>query len=255
MATETRSATQPEKGKDRCSGDVILVEDLWKTYDIGLEQQVQALRGISMCIRHNEYVAIMGPSGSGKSTLMNLIGCLDTPSRGKYWLNGHLVSELNDDELARIRNREIGFVFQTFNLLARATALHNVELPLIYNGTPAAERIERAQAALRSVGLEDRMLHKPNELSGGQRQRVAIARALINRPSIILADEPTGNLDSKTSDEIMALFDELQAGGNTVILVTHEPHIAEYAHRVVHIRDGVVASDAQSSRSAVVGVQ
>jgi putative ABC transport system ATP-binding protein len=162
---------------------------------------------------------------------------------------------LNDDELARIRNREIGFVFQTFNLLARATALHNVELPLIYNGTPAAERIERAQAALRSVGLEDRMLHKPNELSGGQRQRVAIARALINRPSIILADEPTGNLDSKTSDEIMALFDELQAGGNTVILVTHEPHIAEYAHRVVHIRDGVVASDAQSSRSAVVGVQ
>jgi putative ABC transport system ATP-binding protein len=190
----------------------------------------------------------MGPSGSGKSTLMNLIGCLDTPTQGKYWLNGHLVSELNDDELARIRNREIGVVFQTFNLLARATALHNVELPLIYNGTPADERIERAKNALRSVNLEARMNHKPNELSGGQRQRVAIARALVNKPSIILADEPTGNLDSKTGDEIMALFDDLHAKGNTIILVTHEPDIAEYAHRVVHIRDGVIASDTVSAR-------
>jgi len=180
--------------------------------------------------------------------LMNLIGCLDSPTEGQYWLNGHLVSELNDDELARIRNREIGFVFQTFNLLARASALHNVELPLIYNGTPSAERLQRAQAALAAVNLEARMNHKPNELSGGQRQRVAIARALINRPSIILADEPTGNLDSKTGDEIMALFDDLHSKGNTIILVTHEPDIAEYAHRVVHIRDGVIASDTRSSR-------
>src|ERR1700732_164249 len=223
--------------------------DLWKTYDMGSEQQVHALRGVNLNIRRNEYVAIMGPSGSGKSTLMNLIGCLDTPSKGQYWLSGHLVSELNDDELARIRNREIGFVFQTFNLLARATALHNVELPLIYNGTPAAERLERARQALRNVNLEDRMEHKPNELSGGQRQRVAIARALVNRPSIILADEPTGNLDSKTGDEIMALFDDLHARGNTIVLVTHEPDIAEFAHRVVHIRDGVIDSDVQSTRA------
>ena len=229
-------------------GDIIVVHDLWKTYDMGSEQQVHALQGVSLRIKQNEYVAIMGPSGSGKSTLMNLIGCLDTPSKGEYWLNGHLVSDLNDDELARIRNREIGFVFQTFNLLARATALHNVELPLIYNGTPAADRIERAEGALRAVGLGDRMQHKPNELSGGQRQRVAIARALINRPSIILADEPTGNLDSKTGDEIMALFDELQAKGNTIVLVTHEPDIAEYAHRVVMIRDGKIFSDHPSSR-------
>ncbi len=229
-------------------GDVIVLEDIWRTYDMGSEQQVNALQGINLKIRHNEYVAIMGPSGSGKSTLMNIIGCLDTPSRGSYRLNNHLVSDLNDDELARIRNREIGFVFQTFNLLARATALHNVELPLIYNGTPAAERIERATTALRAVNLEARLHHKPNELSGGQRQRVAIARALINRPSIILADEPTGNLDSKTGDEIMALFDELHHRGNTIIVVTHEPDIAEFAHRIVHIRDGVIASDVQSSR-------
>jgi putative ABC transport system ATP-binding protein len=230
----------------RASEHVIVVEDLWRTYDMGLEQQVQALRGISMSIKHNEYVAIMGPSGSGKSTLMNLIGCLDTPSKGKYWLNGQLVSELDDDQLARIRNKEIGFVFQTFNLLARATSLHNVELPLIYNGTPAAQRIERAKQTLTNVGLESRMNHKPNELSGGQRQRVAIARALVNSPSIILADEPTGNLDSKTGVEIMALFDSLHASGNTIVLVTHEPDIAEYAHRVVHIRDGQIFSDEPS---------
>jgi putative ABC transport system ATP-binding protein len=230
------------------SGYVIVVEDLWRTYDMGSEQQVQALRGVSLRIRHNEYVAIMGPSGSGKSTLMNLIGCLDTPSKGKYWLNGQLVSDLDDDQLARIRNKEIGFVFQTFNLLARATSLHNVELPLIYNGTPAAERLERAREALTSVGLESRMAHKPNELSGGQRQRVAIARALVNNPSIILADEPTGNLDSKTGQEIMALFDQLHGRGNTIVLVTHEPDIAEFAHRVVMIRDGQIFSDEPSKR-------
>jgi putative ABC transport system ATP-binding protein len=230
------------------AGDVIVVENLWRTYDMGSEQQVQALRGISLSIRHNEYVAIMGPSGSGKSTLMNLIGCLDTPSQGNYWLNGQLVSTLDDDQLARIRNKEIGFVFQTFNLLARATALHNVELPLIYNGTPAAERLVRARESLTSVGLESRMNHKPSELSGGQRQRVAIARALVNHPSIILADEPTGNLDSKTGLEIMALFDTLHAQGNTIVLVTHEPDIAKYAHRVVHIRDGQIYSDEPSKR-------
>ncbi len=248
MAVQMISEVDAPKPVAIPQGDVIVVEDLWRTYDMGSEQQVHALQGINLKIKHNEYVAIMGPSGSGKSTLMNLIGCLDTPSRGTYRLNSHLVSDLNDDELARIRNREIGFVFQTFNLLARASALHNVELPLIYNGTPAEERLERAKTALRAVNLEGRMHHKPNELSGGQRQRVAIARALINRPSIILADEPTGNLDSKTGDEIMALFDELHARGNTIIVVTHEPDIAEFAHRIVHIRDGVIASDVPSSR-------
>ena len=230
------------------SDDLIIVEDLWRTYDMGSEQQVHALRGVNLRIKQNEYVAIMGPSGSGKSTLMNLIGCLDSPSQGRYWLNGHDVSALNDDELARIRNKEIGFVFQTFNLLARATSLHNVELPLIYNGTPAAARIERAKESLADVGLASRMYHKPNELSGGQRQRVAIARALVNHPSIILADEPTGNLDSKTGLEIMALLDSLHANGNTIVLVTHEPDIAEYAHRVVHILDGQIDSDKPSKR-------
>ena len=221
---------------------MISTEDLWKTYDMGSEQ-VHALRGITLRIQRNEYVAIMGPSGSGKSTLMNLIGCLDSPSKGRYWLNGQLVSELDDDELARIRNKEIGFVFQTFNLLARATSLHNVELPLIYAGIPAEERAQRAKAALTSVGMGDRMNHKPNELSGGQRQRVAIARALVNKPAIILADEPTGNLDSQTGNEIMALFDRLHSEGNTIVLVTHEHDIAEYAHRIISIKDGVVAKD------------
>jgi len=247
MASNT--ITNPESiSTTAVQRDMIVVEDLWKTYDMGSEQQVSALRGISLKIKDNEYVAIMGPSGSGKSTFMNLIGCLDSPSKGNYWLNNQLVSSLDDDELARIRNKEIGFVFQTFNLLARASALQNVELPLIYNGTPAAERLERAKEALRNVNLDGRMHHKPNELSGGQRQRVAIARALVNRPSIILADEPTGNLDSKTGVEIMALFDELQSNGNTIVLVTHEPDIAEYAHRVVHIRDGEIASDEPSKR-------
>jgi putative ABC transport system ATP-binding protein len=221
---------------------IICTEDLWKTYQMGTEQ-VHALRGVNLRIDRGEYVAIMGPSGSGKSTLMNLIGCLDTPTQGRYWLNSNLVSELDDDELARIRNKEIGFVFQTFNLLARATALHNVELPLIYSGTPSEERIARAKAALQAVDLGERMNHKPNELSGGQRQRVAIARALVNNPSIILADEPTGNLDSQTGNEIMRLMEDLHKKGNTIVLVTHEADIAEHAYRVVHIRDGVVASD------------
>jgi putative ABC transport system ATP-binding protein len=222
---------------------MIATEDLWKTYDMGSEQQVHALRGVNLRIKQNEYVAIMGPSGSGKSTLMNLIGCLDSPSKGQYWLNQQLVSELDDDELARIRNKEIGFVFQTFNLLARATSLHNVELPLIYAGVPSAERLERAKASLAAVGMEDRMSHKPNELSGGQRQRVAVARALVNKPAIILADEPTGNLDSQTGNEIMALFDRLHAEGNTIVLVTHEHDIAGYAHRIIYIKDGVVERD------------
>jgi putative ABC transport system ATP-binding protein len=222
--------------------DLIRTEELWKTYEMG-STQVHALHGVSFSIRRNEYVAIMGPSGSGKSTLMNLIGCLDTPTKGQYWLNGRLVSEMDDDELAHIRNKEIGFVFQTFNLLARATALHNVELPLIYSGVPSKERTERAKKSLEMVELSDRMHHKPNELSGGQRQRVAIARALVNHPSIILADEPTGNLDSQTGIEIMKLFDKLHMEGNTIILVTHERDIAVYAHRVISIRDGKIAAD------------
>ncbi len=249
----------PDKEKDMATAEILSIngqvaevapescmiatEDLWKTYDMGSEQQVHALRGINLRIQRNEYVAIMGPSGSGKSTLMNLIGCLDSPSKGQYWLNQQLVSELDDDELARIRNKEIGFVFQTFNLLARATSLHNVELPLIYAGVPSAERAERAKAALAAVGMADRMSHKPNELSGGQRQRVAVARALVNNPAIILADEPTGNLDSQTGNEIMALFDRLHAEGNTIVLVTHEHDIAEYAHRIIYIKDGMVERD------------
>jgi putative ABC transport system ATP-binding protein len=224
------------------SGIVIRTEGLTKVYEMGAEQ-VHALSGVDVDIRKGEYVAIMGPSGSGKSTLMNLIGCLDSPSAGRYWLAGRLVSDLDDDELASIRNKEIGFVFQTFNLLPRATALHNVELPLIYNGTPAEERVERAKQALQRVDLIPRMHHKPNELSGGQRQRVAIARALVNNPSIVLADEPTGNLDSKTGEEIMALFANLHRQGNTIILVTHEMDIAQHAHRVIFIRDGKIFSD------------
>jgi putative ABC transport system ATP-binding protein len=223
-------------------GLLIKTEDLWKTYVMG-SVEIHAVCGVDLEIQRNEYVAIMGPSGSGKSTLMNLIGCLDTPSAGNYWINQRLVSSMTDDELAYIRNKEIGFVFQTFNLLPRATALHNVELPLIYNGTPADLRMQRAKESLQLVDLEERMYHKPNELSGGQRQRVAIARALVNHPSIILADEPTGNLDSATGQEIMALFDRLHAQGNTIVLVTHEHDIAQYAHRVLHIRDGKVAKD------------
>src|SRR6476620_7676220 len=216
--------------------------DLWKTYVMGSEE-IHALRGVSIQIERGEYVAIMGPSGSGKSALMNLIGCLDTPSKGSYLLNGKQVSKMDDNELARIRNEEIGFVFQTFNLLPRATALRNVELPLVYAGVPAKEREQRARGALEKVELASRMAHRPNELSGGQRQRVAIARALVNNPSILLADEPTGNLDSKTGVEIMGVFERLHAGGNTIVLVTHEADIAAYAHRVIHIRDGQVEKD------------
>jgi putative ABC transport system ATP-binding protein len=223
---------------------LIDTKDLWKTYVMGSEE-IHALRGVNLEIDRGEYVAIMGPSGSGKSTLMNLIGCLDTPTRGTYMLNGNLVSQMNDDELARIRNEEIGFVFQTFNLLPRATALHNVELPLIYAGVHAKDRERRAKEALEKVELGSRMTHRPNELSGGQRQRVAVARALVNNPSILLADEPTGNLDSKTGEEIMALFERLYQAGNTIVLVTHEADIAARAHRVVHIKDGVVEKDVQ----------
>jgi putative ABC transport system ATP-binding protein len=216
--------------------------DLWKTYQMG-EEEIHALRGVSIQIERGEYVAIMGPSGSGKSTLMNLIGCLDTPSRGSYLLNNKQVSQMDDNELARIRNEEIGFVFQTFNLLPRATALRNVELPLVYAGVPSKEREQRAKTALDKVELSTRMTHRPNELSGGQRQRVAIARALVNNPSILLADEPTGNLDSKTGVEIMGLFERLHKAGNTIVLVTHESEVAKYAHRSIHIRDGQVEQD------------
>jgi putative ABC transport system ATP-binding protein len=226
---------------------VIRTEGLRKDYVLGAET-VRALRGVDLVVERNEYVAIMGPSGSGKSTFMNLIGCLDTPTAGEYWLDGTPVSGLDDDELARIRNKYIGFVFQTFNLLPRATALHNVELPLIYAGLPKKERHERAVSVLQKVGLGDRMDHKPSELSGGQRQRVAVARALVNRPSLLLADEPTGNLDSKTADEIMALFDELHDGGQTILLVTHEHDISERAHRTVTLRDGVISSDEATGR-------
>jgi putative ABC transport system ATP-binding protein len=228
---------------------VIVTRGLKREYDMGGEI-VRALRGVDLAVRRNEYVAIMGPSGSGKSTLMNLIGCLDTPTAGEYWLNGQLVSQMKDDDLARVRNKEIGFVFQTFNLLPRATALHNVELPLVYAGVSSAERKERAFEALKAVQLGDRVHHRPNELSGGQRQRVAIARALVNRPSILLADEPTGNLDSTTSEEIMRVFENLANTGQTVIMVTHEPDIAAHARRIVVLRDGLIASDDRRERFA-----
>jgi putative ABC transport system ATP-binding protein len=240
--TAERQAVLTAAGATPGGDWVIVTRGLKREYDMGGEV-VRALRGVDLAIRRNEYVAIMGPSGSGKSTLMNLIGCLDTPNAGEYWLNGQLVSTLKDDELARVRNKEIGFVFQTFNLLPRASALHNVELPLVYAGVSSGERKQRAMEALTRVQLGDRVDHKPNELSGGQRQRVAIARALVNRPSILLADEPTGNLDSTTSEEIMRVFEELAEQGQTVIMVTHEPDIAAHARRVVVLRDGVIASD------------
>ncbi|MGH9451211.1 MAG: ABC transporter ATP-binding protein [Terriglobia bacterium] len=243
MGLELAASLSPASGAP--PADVLIrTRDLWKTYEMG-DNEVHALSGISFEVKRGDYAAIMGPSGSGKSTLMNLIGCLDTPTRGEYWLNGRLVSELTDDELAYIRNKDIGFVFQTFNLLGRSTALHNVELPLIYNGTPAIERLERAKEALRSVELADRMLHRPNELSGGQRQRVAVARALVNSPSLLLADEPTGNLDSVTGLEIMNLLDRLHEAGNTIVLVTHERDIAVRAARIIHIRDGKIDRDEQ----------
>jgi putative ABC transport system ATP-binding protein len=241
MATATQELVNRGESLKR-EGIVIRTYDLWKTYVMG-DQEIHAVSGVDIEIRRGEYVAIMGPSGSGKSTLMNLIGCLDSPTRGLYYLNGNLVSDMQDDELAHIRNKEIGFVFQTFNLLARASGLHNVELPLIYAGVPKDQRTERAKAALRAVDLEARMYHRPNELSGGQRQRVAVARALVNNPSILLADEPTGALDSATGHEIMALFEKLWEQGNTIVLVTHEADIAMHARRVIHIRDGKVEKD------------
>ena len=233
---------QPETVTPHDVNSLISMRDLWKTYQMGAEQ-VHALHGVSFDVMKGEYIAIIGPSGSGKSTLMNLIGCLDTPTKGEYWLNGKNVSEMDDDELARIRNQEVGFVFQTFNLLARATALHNVELPLIYGGIGSSQRHEMAKEALRAVDLSDRITHRPNELSGGQRQRVAIARALVNHPSILLADEPTGALDTATSGEIMDLFERLHGEGNTIIVVTHEHDIAARAHRIISIRDGLIEKD------------
>jgi putative ABC transport system ATP-binding protein len=239
MSTTPRQPTDSPAPPD---GVMIQADDLWRTYQMGAEE-IHALRGVSFTIRKGEYVAVMGPSGSGKSTLMNLIGCLDTPTRGRYVLRGKVVSEMNDDELAAVRNREIGFVFQTFNLLPRATALHNVELPLVYAGVPKEKRLELARGALEMVDLADRVSHKPNELSGGQRQRVAVARALVMNPSILLADEPTGNLDTVTGEEIMRLFRRLHQDGHTIILVTHERDIADHAHRTIHIRDGKIESD------------
>jgi putative ABC transport system ATP-binding protein len=238
-------STAPRESFD---GPMIHTEDLWRTYQMGAEE-IHALRGVSFDIRKGEYVAVMGPSGSGKSTLMNLIGCLDTPTKGRYVLRGKVVSEMNDDELAAVRNREIGFVFQTFNLLPRATALHNVELPLVYAGIPKERRLEQAKHALEMVDLGDRMTHKPNELSGGQRQRVAVARALVMQPSILLGDEPTGNLDTVTGEDIMRLFERLHDQGNTIILVTHEKDIADHAHRTIHIRDGKIESDEPRRRA------
>ena len=242
------TALQPFRTGDTPLPDiVILTHKLTRDYDMGGEV-VHALRGVNIQIKRNEFVAVMGPSGSGKSTLMNLIGCLDTPTAGEYWLNSQKVSDLSDDELARIRNKEIGFVFQTFNLLPRASALHNVELPLIYAGLPARTRRDKAAQALHHVGLGDRMEHRPNELSGGQRQRVAIARALVNDPSILLADEPTGNLDSATGEEIMKLFEQLHDTGQTIVLVTHESDIAAHALRQIHLRDGLIARDEKMER-------
>ncbi len=242
MATAVEKELLQRGEQLKRDGIVIRTYNLWKTYIMG-DQEIHAVSGVDIEIKRGEYVAIMGPSGSGKSTLMNLIGCLDTPTTGQYYINGNLVSEMTDDELARIRNKEIGFVFQTFNLLPRATSLHNVELPLIYSGVSSEKRIEMAKQAMRQVDLEKRMYHKPNELSGGQRQRVAVARALVNNPSILLADEPTGNLDTATGNEIMALFERLYLAGNTIVLVTHEHDIALHAHRVIHVRDGKVEKD------------
>jgi len=242
MAQAVEESAAERGAQLKRDGIIIRTYDLWKTYIMG-DQEIHAVSGVDIEIHKGEYVAIMGPSGSGKSTLMNLIGCLDTPTRGQYFINGSLVSDMNDDELARIRNHEIGFVFQTFNLLPRATSLHNVELPLIYAGMKSEQRLERAKLALRQVDLEARMYHKPSELSGGQRQRVAVARALVNDPAILLADEPTGNLDTATGNEIMGLFERLHQQGNTIVLVTHEHDIALHAYRVIHVRDGKVEKD------------